>query len=256
MLLHGSIPACAGKPCSRRSACIARRVHPRVCGEALTARGESPSAFDERRILAACVAPPSNTGRILGRRALSPRRLARLGATPDFHDGLLTFRVREMLSKGPSPRVRGSRKSRPASARCSGSIPACAGKPSPPPRIQTDCRVHPRVCGEAMGLSLRAACGRGPSTRVRGSPRHEPRADARARSIPACAGKPVSDLRAVDLVRVHPRVCGEAWMPPPHIFAIPGPSPRVRGSRAGGRRGWEWQAEKGPFGHVKMAPLV
>ena len=58
---------------------------------ALAARGESPSASDERSILVAYVAPPSNTGGILGRRALSARRLARLGATPDFHHGLLGF---------------------------------------------------------------------------------------------------------------------------------------------------------------------
>ena len=37
----------------------------------------------------AYVAPPSNTGGLLGHRALSARRLARLGATPDFHHGLL-----------------------------------------------------------------------------------------------------------------------------------------------------------------------
>ncbi len=82
------------------------------------ARGESPAAFGQRCILEASVAPPSNTGGILGRRASSasadsagvPRpsrirarrltRLARisvvtrlvksaLGATPDFHHGLL-----------------------------------------------------------------------------------------------------------------------------------------------------------------------
>ena len=41
----------------------------------------------------AYVAPPSNTGGILGRRALSARRLARLGATPDFHHGLLDPQV-------------------------------------------------------------------------------------------------------------------------------------------------------------------
>jgi len=55
----------------------------------LAARGESPSAFDERYILAASVAPPSNTGSTLGCRALPARRLTRLGATPDFHHGLL-----------------------------------------------------------------------------------------------------------------------------------------------------------------------
>src|SRR6266850_4214549 len=55
----------------------------------LTARGESLAAFDGRCIPAGCVAPRSNTPGILGRRALPSARLARLGATPDFHHGLL-----------------------------------------------------------------------------------------------------------------------------------------------------------------------
>ena len=56
----------------------------------LTARGESLAAFDGRCIPGGCVAPPSNTPGILGRRALPAGRLARLGATPDFHHGLLS----------------------------------------------------------------------------------------------------------------------------------------------------------------------
>src|SRR6266849_3708488 len=55
----------------------------------LAARGESPAAFDGRCIPAGCVAPPSNISDILGRRALPAGRLARLGATLDFHHGLL-----------------------------------------------------------------------------------------------------------------------------------------------------------------------
>ncbi len=55
----------------------------------LAARGESLAAFDGRCIPAGCVAPQSNTPGILGRRALPAGRLARLGATPDFHHGLL-----------------------------------------------------------------------------------------------------------------------------------------------------------------------
>jgi hypothetical protein len=55
----------------------------------LAARGESLAAFDERCIPASGVAPPSNTPGILSRRALPAGRLARLGATPDFHHGLL-----------------------------------------------------------------------------------------------------------------------------------------------------------------------
>ena len=58
---------------------------------ALAARGGSPAAFDERRILAIYVAPPSNTGGIFGRRALFARRLTSLGATLDFHHGLLAW---------------------------------------------------------------------------------------------------------------------------------------------------------------------
>ena len=73
---------------------------PEVCE--LAARGESLAAFDGRCIPkppqrgcrvgvpgAGCVAPRSNTPGILGRRALPAGRLARLGATPDFHHGLL-----------------------------------------------------------------------------------------------------------------------------------------------------------------------
>src|SRR5881396_2595032 len=55
----------------------------------LAARGETPPAFGRRCIPADCVAPPSNIPDILGRRALSSGRLAGLGATPDFHHGLL-----------------------------------------------------------------------------------------------------------------------------------------------------------------------
>src|SRR5450759_811319 len=61
----------------------------------LAARGESPAAFGRRRIPPGCVAPPSNIPDILGRRALPAGRRAGLGATPDFHHGLLA-RMREL----------------------------------------------------------------------------------------------------------------------------------------------------------------
>ena len=31
---------------------------------------------------------------------------------------------------------------------------------------------------------------------------------------------------------------------------------KARALKAAGWKWWEWQAEKGPFGHVKRAPLV
>jgi tetratricopeptide (TPR) repeat protein len=61
----------------------------------LTARGASPAAFDGGCIPAGGVAPPSNTPGILSRRALPSGRLPRLGATLDFHHGLLTAAGRQ-----------------------------------------------------------------------------------------------------------------------------------------------------------------
>src|SRR5580765_193372 len=63
-----------------------RRFEP---GEELAARSATPAAFDERCIPGDSVAPRSNTDGILARRALSAGRIARLGATPDWHHGLL-----------------------------------------------------------------------------------------------------------------------------------------------------------------------
>src|ERR1700730_7981173 len=53
------------------------------------ARVESPTAFGQRCIPPGCVAPRSNIPDILTRRALPAGRIAGLGATPDFHHGLL-----------------------------------------------------------------------------------------------------------------------------------------------------------------------
>jgi len=61
----------------------------------LAARGETLAAFDGRCIPVGCVAPRSNTPGILGGRALLAGRLARLGATPEFHHGLLVFAVQQ-----------------------------------------------------------------------------------------------------------------------------------------------------------------
>ena len=55
----------------------------------LAARGESPAAFDLRCIPAGCVASRSNTAGIFPRRALPDGRSVGLGATRDFHHGLL-----------------------------------------------------------------------------------------------------------------------------------------------------------------------
>ncbi len=64
-------------------------VSRQVVVAALAARGESPAAFDRRCIPPTYVASRSNTAGIFPRRALVDRRITGLGATRDFHHGLL-----------------------------------------------------------------------------------------------------------------------------------------------------------------------
>ena len=68
-------------------ALLACNVLNRMSGPAV--RGESPAAFDRRCIPPAYVASRSNTAGIFPRRALPDRRITGLGATLDFHHGLL-----------------------------------------------------------------------------------------------------------------------------------------------------------------------
>src|SRR5437762_10236789 len=116
---YGSVTATA--------AALGALAIPRVASatQNLAARGESLAAFDERCIPkppqrgcrvggpgACVVAPPSNTpgiatpprkpraagAPVLGGRALPAGRLARLGATPDFHHGRLGRAFKERLT--------------------------------------------------------------------------------------------------------------------------------------------------------------
>ena len=131
---------------------------------------------------------------------------------------------------GPSPRVRGSRSRATRTRRRSGSIPACAGKPTSSAPAGTPGWVHPRVCGEASGVRAVSIGDWGPSPRVRGSLERGLRSAASEGSIPACAGKPLVASSTLAVVRVHPRVCGEAARRARSGHYEPGPSPRVRGS--------------------------
>ena len=114
-----------------------------------------------------------------------------------------------------------------------GSIPACAGKPQRNRRPATCPWVHPRVCGEASISWKSGAYSRGPSPRVRGSRLVHESLHRRVGSIPACAGKPGTGGEGKQLLRVHPRVCGEASFDGLMVMMLRGPSPRVRGSLQG-----------------------
>ena len=213
----GSIPACAGKPPRCRARHRHAGVHPRVCGEA---RPGSP-----RRS-----AVPGPSPRVRGSHAQPKRRGSAIGSIPacagkpsarrrcrwlpGVHPRVCGEAVPRsstaVMRRGPSPRVRGSRRQRRAAARAAGSIPACAGKPPGVCPSRPAGRVHPRVCGEASSRGVSESRWTGPSPRVRGSRAPDDAGLIAIGSIPACAGKPGAPRCHSSCARVHPRVCGEA----------------------------------------------
>ena len=70
----------------------------RACRRTALARGESPAAFDWRCTRSTCVVPRSNAAGILPRHASPDRRFATLGATRDFHHGLLALLLLPLLT--------------------------------------------------------------------------------------------------------------------------------------------------------------
>ena len=131
---------------------------------------------------------------------------------------------------GLSPRVRGNRTRRSLYRRHRRSIPACAGEPVNLLSVAAPLWVYPRVCGGTVIGAGQVSDIMGLSPRVRGNLCRDGANNARARSIPACAG----GTSRVDLLYrcqkgLSPRVrgtrviCGQT-------AKMMGLSPRVRGN--------------------------
>ncbi len=193
----GSIPACAGEPCTRQRRPTTTRVYPRVCGGTsypsplrASCLGLSPRVRGNR---APSSSPGSPTGSIpacAGEPAPDQARLRRQRVYPRVCGGTYLPASAEMSEAGLSPRVRGNHECGVRDVRCFGSIPACAGEPPSSLRRTPMRRVYPRVCGGTDGVCMAGGRGQGLSPRVRGNlPVSEPR-PVELGSIPACAGEP------------------------------------------------------------------
>ena len=234
----GSIPACAGKPKDAPEQIRAGRVYPRVCGEAQIARvtlidsiGLSPRVRGSQPVQRLMERWIGSIPACAGKPATRHQTGLVAGVYPRVCGEALTIRSRRSVVRGLSPRVRGSRTRLAYKLGGTGSIPACAGKPSPVPEGDYGEGVYPRVCGEAVSKPKRETSGGGLSPRVRGSPYDARATRLRGGSIPACAGKPKGSEQWVFGHRVYPRVCGEASVRWSRVVVIAGLSPRVRGSR-------------------------
>ena len=132
---------------------------------------------------------------------------------------------------GLSPRSRGSLRDRMVRGVAFGSIPALAGKPAGHDPHEHSIRVYPRARGEAGKWTTRDKAKPGLSPRSRGSPARGGSSPPPSRSIPALAGKPSPRQWPRGPSTVYPRARGEAHRASGPRRALPGLSPRSRGSR-------------------------
>ena len=132
------------------------------------------------RSIPACAGNPSGPRRPVRSTGVHPR----VCGEPHFR------RRSRRRPRGPSPRVRGTRRQRIGEFAFQRSIPACAGNPALRPHRAAAGPLHPRVCGEPWVAEQLPQWTGGPSPRVRGTRRRERRSRPAPRSIPACAGPP------------------------------------------------------------------
>ena len=86
------------------------------------------------------------------------------------------------------------------------------------------------MCGAAIPLRSGRYSAMGLSPRVRGSLHQRLSFPLAPRSIPTCAGQPVTRFFPEDVRQVYPHVCGAALLDRNSRYALGGLSPRVRGS--------------------------
>ncbi len=233
----GSIPACAGEPVRGWKCQVVREVYPRVCGgadklrpEVIALEGLSPRVRGSQLRVAGVGGLSGSIPACAGEPRMSRWATTANWVYPRVCGGARDGERTEHAGPGLSPRVRGSHQK----VRCplvgTGSIPACAGEPSPVSQTPGSARVYPRVCGGAAARVTVKATTQGLSPRVRGSLVDFFHANVNQGSIPACAGEPQSARSRSRTRRVYPRVCGGAASRRRTSACSRGLSPRVRGS--------------------------
>ena len=110
-------------------------------------------------------------------------------------------------------------------------IPAHAGKTQAQSASDEETKAHPRACGENHTLLTWAKISLGSSPRMRGKREAAVLAAAKARLIPAHAGKTAHHRCRRPASRAHPRACGENETGEVKERLVFGSSPRMRGKR-------------------------
>ena len=157
-------------------------VYPRVCGG-------TPRRRIARRIESGL--SPRVRGNLILRRtpAYLPGSIPACAGEPDAP---AIAGGGHILQPGLSPRVRGNLLPAYKDHLRLGSIPACAGEPRQQGLGESQGWVYPRVCGGTWATAAVDYYSEGLSPRVRGNPNLNAPQTINHRSIPACAGEPMS----------------------------------------------------------------
>ena len=215
--MTGIIPAYAGNTRTSTSAPSDYADHPRVCGEHPgrnhrhhRRRGSSPRM---RGTLDPAHPEIDQTGIIPAYAGNTPYRLCGCGCDWDHPRVCGEHHITSImvhLSWGSSPRMRGT------------------------PLLMISrlrlIRDHPRVCGEHPSRIFRELSVSGSSPRMRGTPNGSIQSADYAGIIPAYAGNTLHKILGGELVRDHPRVCGEHAHRYGRNAQRKGSSPRMRGT--------------------------
>ena len=138
---------------------------------------------------------------------------------------------------GSSPRMRGTPLICFLMSANAGIIPAYAGNTSQCAALRALLRDHPRVCGEHLYRPFSGGYSRGSSPRMRGTRKEVSDEPKGLGIIPAYAGNTMDLIRAMAVLRDHPRVCGEHVRLSSPSSRESGSSPRMRGTPREGAYG-------------------
>ena len=166
-----------------------------------------------------------------GNTATGMERVSRNGDHPRACGEHRPSSLAATLTRGSSPRMRGTRHCRQARNTSHGIIPAHAGNTRNPDCCQRLPWDHPRACGEHAHTEHGRAMRAGSSPRMRGTPLSNGRACRCTGIIPAHAGNTYTVSLATRLRRDHPRACGEHVPASVEKGCFGGSSPRMRGTR-------------------------
>ena len=237
------IPAYAGNTTNAASCCRPVAVHPRVCGEHVTASrlfSASSGSSPRMRGTRVCLNWVNPSPRFIPAYAGNTEVYNVKGELAPVHPRVCGEHIDmardQVRDRGSSPRMRGT----PFVVRNEEGrqrfIPAYAGNTQQHTCNRLHRAVHPRVCGEHNPVPYPRIDLGGSSPRMRGTLKRQQFFGHLRRFIPAYAGNTRHPHRQASIQAVHPRVCGEHRGAFRDILAADGSSPRMRGTLAGWMR--------------------